>query len=141
MKMTCYRSITVARQDLERLGVERGFFDPTDQPSADQQLQQSPVLVLTSLEGNSARAIVVLYSLSHEIGLWVRPDLRSHGLGTQMMKATLADKDIGAGRGPIYARTSIRPTSPGPAMRKILERNSFRRVTSGSCLDLWIFYR
>jgi len=43
--------------------------------------------------------------MTHEIGLWVRSDLRSRGLGTQMMKAALADDDIGAGRGPIYART------------------------------------
>ena|ERR1700754_4666108 len=139
MKMIRCQSITVAHKYLEGLGVERDFFEVPDQPNAAPQLQ--PVLVLTSMERSSARAVVVLYIMSHEIGLWVRPDLRSRGLGTQMMKTALADKTFGADYRPIYARTSTRLMSFGPAMRRILERHGFRRVATGSWLDLWVLSR
>jgi hypothetical protein len=141
MKITCYQNIAVAQRHLERQGIEREFFEAPDEPSPVRLLRQSPVQVLTSLEGNSARAAIVLHSPSREIGLWVRPDLRRHGFGTEIIMAAVAENNVVAGCGPLYARTSIFSSSSGHAMRKILKRNGFRIITAGRYLDLWVLHR
>ena len=139
IKIECFQNITDTHEYLKLIGVEKFFFDATAKLTNGQHKQQAQVL--TYIRNSSPCSIFVLYTLSKEIGLWVKPDLRNRYLGTHMMKFSLVNKKLIIGRYPIYARTNICSTSSGTAMRKILERSKFQKISTGTYLDLWKFYQ
>ena len=67
-------------------GVEQEFFIS---PYKSQVTDFSPIILYVYSDFIKLSALVVVHLLSHEIGLWVRPDLRNQGQGNIVFSAVI----------------------------------------------------
>jgi RimJ/RimL family protein N-acetyltransferase len=92
---------------------------------------EQPCSCIVLSHNDNTYAVAVLFTHSHECGLWVAPSQRRHGLGRLALSRLLAIHCA-----PLYATVSQTNPHSG-AMQHLLAASGFQRMATVQALTIW----